>query len=292
MLELLKEKTVIGIIVTIILGAIGSGLWDIAIKPFFKIAARYLLKIYTFGLERFKNPIYQSISQGKVDISTNIYTVIVFIFLIFPTVFCIAFITPIKREAVKQNFYLIKNLEKVTKYKEENPETKETLFATFLGFKELSDSNNKHSEDINRSLEKFNGIVQKYEESKNSSNFSEEDRKALVELQVKIISATNGVRDSWDRLLIRVMIAFGLLSIFTVMYLFYPVIRNIYINDSISYFEELLTICKPYIGQKSYDILKSSFAQIQTKEDYVRIINELQEIAQKNKATVREFNIL
>lgn len=292
MFELLKDKTIIGIIVTIILGAIGSGLWDIAIKPFFKIAARYILKFYTFGLERFRNPIYQRISQGKVDISISIYSILVLTFIFFPMLFIIAFISPVKREVIKQNQTLISHLEQVTKHEEKKPETKKTFFDTIFGFNEFKKSKIKYSEEIDFSLSKFNRIVHKYSQLDPPSTFSKDDQRTLVKLQSKIITATNGVEESWDKLFLRAMLAFGLLSLFTIIFLHYPVIRNIYINDSISYFEELLTICKPYMGQKSYDLLMSSFAQIKTKEDYIKIIHELKEIAQKNQIVTREFNIL
>lgn len=62
--ELLTWKTVKFIAVTIVLGAIGSGLWEWLLKPALTGTSDVVLNIATLGLEKFKNSLYQEIAFG------------------------------------------------------------------------------------------------------------------------------------------------------------------------------------------------------------------------------------
>ncbi|MFA5157658.1 MAG: hypothetical protein WC451_00500 [Patescibacteria group bacterium] len=58
-----------------------------------------------------------------------------------------------------------------------------------------------------------------------------------------------------------------------------------YINDAITYYQQLRAIDAPFISEiqlKEYD---SKFAQIKNKSDYIIIINSLEEISDTNKQT-------
>lgn len=63
-----RKKFVLGIFSTILLGAIGSGLWDIVLKSFYTWLGRELLTFVTLGLSSVKNSIYQDIAKGLHEI--------------------------------------------------------------------------------------------------------------------------------------------------------------------------------------------------------------------------------
>lgn len=59
-----KVKLIIGILGTIILGAIGSGLWDLALEPALTWCGRTFFTIATLGLSQLRNEIYIDIAKG------------------------------------------------------------------------------------------------------------------------------------------------------------------------------------------------------------------------------------
>ena len=60
-------KIGLGILATILLGAIGSGVWEYLLKPFFEFGTKFILNIATLGIETFKNDIYLQIAKGFME---------------------------------------------------------------------------------------------------------------------------------------------------------------------------------------------------------------------------------
>ena len=52
------------IIITIILGAVGSGLWEYMLKPIALSGTNFVLEIATLGITKYKNGLYEDIAQG------------------------------------------------------------------------------------------------------------------------------------------------------------------------------------------------------------------------------------
>jgi len=50
-------------------------------------------------------------------------------------------------------------------------------------------------------------------------------------------------------------------------------------------FEQYIAICRPYMNERQESQFHSHFSQMQTQEDYEKLMNELVEIALKNKVT-------
>jgi len=59
-----KKATVLSIIGLILLGALGSGLWDVFFRPVAIWIGLKLLTLATFGLESIRDSSYQSIAKG------------------------------------------------------------------------------------------------------------------------------------------------------------------------------------------------------------------------------------
>lgn len=66
--------------------------------------------------------------------------------------------------------------------------------------------------------------------------------------------------------------------------------KVMYINGTITYYTQLKTICIPYISSYENQIFESRFSQIQNEQDYFDIINDLQELANKNNLIFNEFS--
>ena len=86
MSEYLTEHWFASIIATIILGAIGSGLWDTAFKPATKWVGGALFTIVTLGAKRARNKIYEDASMGHHE-SPSIFILTILIAFLLAVVF-------------------------------------------------------------------------------------------------------------------------------------------------------------------------------------------------------------
>lgn len=68
MSEYLAEHWVLSIIATIVLGAIGSGLWDAALKPISRRIGSTLFTVLTFGAKRARDKIYRGAAMGHHEL--------------------------------------------------------------------------------------------------------------------------------------------------------------------------------------------------------------------------------
>jgi hypothetical protein len=67
-------------------------------------------------------------------------------------------------------------------------------------------------------------------------------------------------------------------------------VKEKYINNAITNFEQLSKIVRPYISEEDNIKYVSIFSQIKNKDDYVNLISKLQNIAKDNKQSTPEFN--
>jgi len=63
-----KRRWLLGIAGTVALGAVGSGLWDVMLKPSFWWLGRWLLTIVTLGLSSVKDGIYRDVAKGHHEL--------------------------------------------------------------------------------------------------------------------------------------------------------------------------------------------------------------------------------
>jgi len=67
-------------------------------------------------------------------------------------------------------------------------------------------------------------------------------------------------------------------------------VRQNYINNAITYFEQLTKIVRPYSTNEQMDLYYSNFSQIHNKNDFVNIINQLEEVVKNNNLKAPEFS--
>lgn len=78
---LFTNKTIRFVGVTILLGAIGSGLWEWMLKPFLMGASDFGLNIATLGMRTFKDSLYKEIAHGFHEESSLRVSMVVFALL-------------------------------------------------------------------------------------------------------------------------------------------------------------------------------------------------------------------
>lgn len=86
-------------------------------------------------------------------------------------------------------------------------------------------------------------------------------------------------------------IVFPLYTILIATVIFISLSASFYVNNAITYFNQCLAICSPYMSNEAVLVFKSKFAQINSKEAYVDLIHELKSIADSNNLSMPYFEV-
>jgi hypothetical protein len=196
----------LGLVGTVILGAIGAGLWDAVFKPAFPKLMDFMLTISTLGLSEVRDGMYVEIARGN--------------------------------------------------YERAGLTTLELITGITCGI-------------IIGAVYRFFIITRK-------RSIDNIDRKTIYKLSV--ISG---------RLMISVMFILCIVAGF----LFVNTIRVTYIVRASGQLQQLQDIVAPILSDDERMKLRSSVAQIHSREDYQNIVNQISKIAEKNGLSVPSFNI-
>jgi len=201
--EVTKKQWLIGLTGTIVLGAVGSGVWDVFLKPAFSWLGREVLTLVTLGLSSVKDSMYQDIAKGHHEVAgLNILVFATAVFVFLP----MGFVTGV-----------------------------------WTARRRLSDPNTMTAE----------------------ANIKYRKRMSLAIVPVYAL---------WG-------------SIFFVRFLMIN-----YTNLAVTYFQQSLAICKPYIDSKEQDQILSRFARTRTKRDYESVVASLHLVAKSNHLELPEFD--
>lgn len=203
---------------TILLGAVGSGLWDWILKPAASNLSYLLLNITTLGLNKYKNLIYGEISFGLHEkYSIFIFAVVLIILpLFFLMIFAMMFIY-MNHQKMKLNYVI----------------------------------NKDRSCDTTDADKAFTAIAKAKKEILFAASFC----------------------------------AFG--------FVFFSInaVQETYVNNAIVYFNRMVTIARPYMGQDKVYMLQSRFAQVGSKNDYEILIEDLRNVCRGHNITYPQFKI-
>lgn len=83
---------------------------------------------------------------------------------------------------------------------------------------------------------------------------------------------------------------FVLYTMFTGTILILDLTKQNYINNAVTNFEQLSKIIRPYIDEKEEVEYSSKFSQIRNKEDYVKLVSKLGNIAKDNNLYTPDFS--
>lgn len=80
-----KKKVVLGVVGTIVLGAVGSGVWETLFSPMASWLGRAFLSLVTLGLESARDSIYESVAEGHHEVpSLFVYAFLAALMAVFP----------------------------------------------------------------------------------------------------------------------------------------------------------------------------------------------------------------
>lgn len=191
-------KSLLWLLGTLVIGALGSGLWEVAFKPGLYWLGKVLLDIGTLGLTGLRDAIYEEIARGNYE------------------------------RAAERTFSILI------------------------------------------------GIV------------------AWIPISVVMVTLIGPNmkerKNSWTIGLIRSQ---KLLLIGIALFIFLMVqgARLIYINRAANHLEQLQRIVAPYITPEQRIIYSSRASQLHTRHQYVELLNELTEVAKKNRTYIPTFDI-
>ena len=96
---------------TLVVGGLGSGVWEYILKPLFSNGVDFILDLSTLGIETFKNSVYEEISQGFSEKnSIKIYNLFITLLMGSFVIFFLLMFDRIK--AIKEKLILTENTEK------------------------------------------------------------------------------------------------------------------------------------------------------------------------------------
>lgn len=81
-----KTKWLFGILGAVFLGAIGSGVWDLAIKPLFRFSGNFAINILTLGINKLQDNIYIEIAKGMAERTSHHVYYLVMVFYLFAAI--------------------------------------------------------------------------------------------------------------------------------------------------------------------------------------------------------------
>jgi hypothetical protein len=218
-------KTIAAILGTILIGAIGSGVWQHLLGPAFFFLRDVILNLSSLDIKKIQNNIYIEIGKGFHEgLSKKSFNILNMLY-VYVIIYIIVRIILDYRETEK-------NLQMIQK--EQTTSEKPTMKELNNKFKEL---NNKF-----KKMGKYNLICL-------------------------------------------------LLATFVICISILDKVQYEYINSAITYYQQMNVINRPYLSQNENLRIESEFAQISSKEDYVKIVNNLKDIALKNKQKVPTFDI-
>ncbi|MFX0199722.1 MAG: hypothetical protein ACFFCW_26670 [Candidatus Hodarchaeota archaeon] len=221
-------KICVALIIAIVAGAIGSGVWIHIFGPLIYWSRDKILTVTTLGIQAFKDSTYQQIASGFHESASD---TLLFDF----------------RYLLMMVFILV------------------TLHLIVRG------------REIRRRIQKDIDQLEKTEEEKKPS---------LEDLHEKFSLA----HTRSNRIVKRGYILFMFAIIWSMVFMI-STIRLRYINSAISHFQQVLTICSPYLEPGKEKQVISSFAQIRSQKEYVNLLDDLKKIATTNKLYLPKFNI-
>jgi hypothetical protein len=81
-------------------------------------------------------------------------------------------------------------------------------------------------------------------------------------------------------------------TIFAVTIYSFDLVKTKYINEAVTYYEQLVAIVTPYIEEQQINHMNSEFAQINSKADYELVINNLLEVVDENSLEKPQFSFI
>lgn len=207
----------------ILVGALGSGLWEAILRPALRRISFWLLDAASVGFESYRTGVYREIAQGVSKTEFDAFVTITAVFGGFTLVIMFAnlFVTSLARRFERRS---VESESDSRATRTDSPTSK-----TFIGAQRVV-THRATSYILIASL-------------------------ALILAQQLVLLARDG-----------------------------------YSSRAIVHYEQLLRIASPYLDANHRAIIESKFAQIDSKENYVQVTTELEQVAKANGQKVPTFS--
>jgi hypothetical protein len=214
---------IIFIIISLFIGAIGTGLWESIIRPLITKTGNFFFKIITLGIKSAQNRIFTQIAKHSQH-KPNLFLlyVLAFAFTVIIGYNFSAYTHSAEKKVQSEICSIIK----------ESAAAKET------------------PEQLTHRLDQFR-------------------KKAKEKYHLFLIIFASSA------------------SVFII----YLLIKYSIIYSAISFFDQCIAICGPYLKNDEEKQLLSDFALITSSEDFYRILNRLSSIAHENNKTIPPFSL-
>jgi hypothetical protein len=81
------------------------------------------------------------------------------------------------------------------------------------------------------------------------------------------------------------------LAIVALSFIFISIIRIHYVNSAIVHYQQCFEIAGPNLKENEKEKIMSDFRQVDSKQDYVKIIKKLKKVSEKNNQNFPDFYI-
>lgn len=227
-----KKKALLwtlGVLGTVLVSALGSGVWESLLAPAIHASARWVLDIASLGLTSYKDGVYQEIATDNP--SAIGAATLGEVLLVFSTVIMMIIL------------YMLRFLDRIRAQRER-------LLRT------LSEASPASQPDI-----------------------SMEARRQESMARLRVVRRFQLV---FYLLLIAVGVVF-------VQHQFY-VARETYVNSADAHYHQVMRVDSPYLDAHEETEIESAFAQIGSRDDYVRLVSQLESQCEAHGQKVPQFN--
>jgi hypothetical protein len=222
-------KWILRVLGVVVLGALGSGLWQYALDPALHFVTRWGLDLASLGFASYKNSVYQQIAaDNQSEVSTSVLGLVTVILIIATT--------------WNAKYQFIKN-------SSERSRIQGTLGSLSPGTGSPICPEEAH--ELRGRLER---------QLRNLQNARRSDTVASVLLVICLVGA---------------FIVWNKFS---------------YVNSADAHYHHVLRIALPYLAAGEQAQTDSDFAQIQTRQDYVKVLSKLESQCKAHGLTVPEFD--
>lgn len=153
------------------------------------------------------------------------------------------------------------------------------LISFFFRLRKVRDENQFLRRQLEEDLAENEGHVEETLEELNAEHV-----KALESQKERVDRLGKSIRRAVPQYYVTACLVAVMAIVHTVNYS-----RIRYINSAIAHYQQTLRIAYPYLSDDDRRRVESEFAQVRTKEDYVRVVGKLESISKDNKSWVPSF---
>ncbi len=247
-----RGRLILGAVATLLLGALGSGLWQYVFEPAVLGIRNVLLNVASLGVETFKEQLYREVAKHafeRVALQVLTHTLLLFVAL---QCALAAWAFHVRARVRSQRQELLDRVDD-SLAKLDQPESPEP--------------------------------------GESPESGDRQPREAL-ELREEILAVRTGiVKDLSDRRLSVPVYSMFLLVLLMLTSSWVGVIRVRYIHGAQTYLDQLSTLAAPVMDSSQEELLRARVAAIQGREDYVAIVDGLVSAISARDVPVPSFSI-